>query len=554
MPLLTPADKDTIKHCIPSASNKIITAAIAKLYICLPDSQRWIDTELIGAAVLAYDQVGKCFFFKLVDVVGTQGILWDQELYEGFQYNQDRTFFHSFEIPECMAAFSFADEREASNFYSKVESRHKKVPSGKSGLGKMGSKMMGLFGKSDKHEAQPSYSPQPVQQPMTPETPRKSTFDPNDPEMAGVMAQLAELGISEDQIAGNEEFIKSFITQQAAKHQQTVPPSRQRQPTRVPVSMAPPISSATASPRAPAPPPPPGPPAAPVQEPATPAIRRLPPPASATPSSRPPIVLQQSSTPTQSPSDSAPASPANRKTGGPPPPPPSRRRPQTDGPMVPGKVPLTDTTPSGAVFNVPPPFEGKRVTAPPMGRAVPVPPSSAGPPVPSRGASGPPVPSRQGPPLPPAAARPVPGRPTPPPTGGPPPPPPLPPPTALAGSGPPPPPGLPPPPTMPGGPPAPPPPALAASLPVGAPGGRDDLLASIRGAGGLKKLKKAETVDKSAPAVPGAARAAGAGAAVGAAAGAAAPLDMASQLAAALGQRNKKVAVNSEGEESDEDW
>lgn len=28
---------------------------------------------------------------------GTRGVLWEHELYEGFTYNQDRTFFHSFQ-------------------------------------------------------------------------------------------------------------------------------------------------------------------------------------------------------------------------------------------------------------------------------------------------------------------------------------------------------------------------------------------------------------------------------------------------------------------------
>lgn len=78
--------------------------------------------------------------------------------------------------------------------------------------------------------------------------------------------------------------------------------------------------------------------------------------------------------------------------------------------------------------------------------------------------------------------------------------------------------------------------------------GRDDLLASIR-AGNKKGLRKTQTVDKSAPAVPGAVSSHTGG-------GSAAPSgppDMASQLAAMLGERNKKVAHNSD-DESDEDW
>ena len=91
--------------------------------------------------------------------------------------------------------------------------------------------------------------------------------------------------------------------------------------------------------------------------------------------------------------------------------------------------------------------------------------------------------------------------------------------------------------------PPPPPPggAPAASIAVPTAPGRDDLLASIR-AGNKTKLRKTDTVDKSAPAVPGAAPAAPSGG-----------NDMASQLAAMLGERNKKVAHHSD-DESDEEW
>jgi hypothetical protein len=46
----------------------------------------------------AKDTVGSTYLLKLVDVVGTGQILWNHELWKGFQYNLDRTFFHSFEI------------------------------------------------------------------------------------------------------------------------------------------------------------------------------------------------------------------------------------------------------------------------------------------------------------------------------------------------------------------------------------------------------------------------------------------------------------------------
>ena len=80
--------------------------------------------------MLSNDLVGNTFWIKLVDIVCTQlsrrvalllmiektsnrGVIWDQEIYDNFTYNQDRTFFHSFELEECLAGLSFADEKEA---------------------------------------------------------------------------------------------------------------------------------------------------------------------------------------------------------------------------------------------------------------------------------------------------------------------------------------------------------------------------------------------------------------------------------------------------------
>ena len=112
--------KAKIKRAIPKASNKIITAAVARLYIAYPDPHKWKFTGLSGAVVLAKDTVGDTYFLKLVDVVGAGQVLWDQELWKGFQYNQDRTFFHSFEMEGLLAALSFAEESEAQGFFKKV--------------------------------------------------------------------------------------------------------------------------------------------------------------------------------------------------------------------------------------------------------------------------------------------------------------------------------------------------------------------------------------------------------------------------------------------------
>jgi neural Wiskott-Aldrich syndrome protein len=117
---LSSDDKTKIKRSIPKASNKIISAAVARLYVAFPNPHTWHFTGLSGALVLAKDNVGDTYFLKLVDVVGSGQVLWDQELWQGFQYNQDRTFFHSFEMEGYMGGLSFAEETEAHGFFKKV--------------------------------------------------------------------------------------------------------------------------------------------------------------------------------------------------------------------------------------------------------------------------------------------------------------------------------------------------------------------------------------------------------------------------------------------------
>ena len=54
-----------------------------------------------------------------------RGIVWDQEIYDTFSYNQDRVFFHTFELEDCLAGLSFADEKEAKTFTKKLDDREK---------------------------------------------------------------------------------------------------------------------------------------------------------------------------------------------------------------------------------------------------------------------------------------------------------------------------------------------------------------------------------------------------------------------------------------------
>lgn len=125
MGLLNSQDKEIIKRALPKSSNKIIDVTVARLYIAYPDKTEWQYTGLSGAITLIDDLVGHTFFLKLIDIFGHRGVLWDQELYVNFQYFQDRTFFHTFEIEDCYVGLLFIDIREAEHFLKRVQKREK---------------------------------------------------------------------------------------------------------------------------------------------------------------------------------------------------------------------------------------------------------------------------------------------------------------------------------------------------------------------------------------------------------------------------------------------
>jgi Wiskott-Aldrich syndrome protein len=90
-------EKAKIKYAIPTSSNKIFFAAMARIYYAYPQPDKWSYAGLQGALVFALEHSNNTYHFKMVDLDGTRGVLWDHELYSNFEYNHERTFFHSFE-------------------------------------------------------------------------------------------------------------------------------------------------------------------------------------------------------------------------------------------------------------------------------------------------------------------------------------------------------------------------------------------------------------------------------------------------------------------------
>jgi len=96
----------------------MIGAGVARLY--KGQKNKWTYTRIMGAVCFC-EQAG-AVYFKIVDLKSGK-CTWEQELYENFEYNKTASFFHTFEINDCVAGFSFADEDEANKFYQVVQSK-----------------------------------------------------------------------------------------------------------------------------------------------------------------------------------------------------------------------------------------------------------------------------------------------------------------------------------------------------------------------------------------------------------------------------------------------
>ncbi|KAI3320797.1 hypothetical protein HD806DRAFT_505019 [Xylariaceae sp. AK1471] len=605
--ILGEEDKETVKRVVPKQTNKIQAVAVARLYVAYPNRSKWTYTGLQGAVVLANDLVGNTYWVKMVDISPAgRGVIWDQELFDTWSYNADRTFFHTFELDECWAGLSFIDEKEAKQFKKKMDDREKNASKATKNTPfggatqqhhKAGGFLSGLFG-GHRH----------VSNPTPPESPRNSLpplqsharsssgnlngFLKPPSEFAKLEAYdvhwrenfgnfLSEQGLTDDFIKDNQDFIVDFLKEQGGNQAGSAAPAPPPPPP-------PPVNGSTGHARAPPPPPPPA------SRPASDSVssssgsrRGAPPPPPAPRRSGKSETVQREPTPPQEPT------PPRPRFNAPPPLPDAGKYAQLDAPRVapagppppprPPKTPMDDKEDKPAHrFGVPPAFTGQRlnnVPPPPPARSpVPPPPPreqlhAIPPPVPPTLPPKAPASSTPSPPPIPSASRPIPVPPprnVPPPplpqSSAPPAPPPLPPPS---GAGAPPPPPPPPPlPSAAGVPPPPPPPpppnrdsgyasaAPSAALPPVEPG-RSAMLDGIQKAGGiaaLKKVDRSQIRDRSAATIGGSdtgPHGSGlppAGVAPGGGEG-----SMADALAKALQVRSSKVR-DSDDEKSDDEW
>jgi len=481
MDLLTRIEKNNINKVLNDY--EILGQAVAKLYLAFPNPNSWSYSNIVGVVSLVKRL--NTFSFKIVDAEKKE-IIWEYDIDSNMSYKQSEDYLHVFPYKtiKCMAGFSFTDESEGHEFYNCVinrnnslkvspvssrigspristisptlpvtksinietknkEKKHKKDKKNKKGLFGFGSSKS----KSGKKGKKGGIDKSLIGKPTNFRHEQYIGFDPE----KGFVTQNAspewqeifkKAGITPEILADDKK--RKIVNKFIQKHESQV---RSKPPV---------VVSQTKKEKRPPPPPPP---------------KKRPPP--------PPPPQRK---PNQARKAPPPPPPQRKKQQKAPPPPPPTRKPakQTSAPPPP---PPTRPISKSSVSVAPPPPQ-----RPPVQSSVSLPP-----PPPQR----PPVQTSSSipaPPLPPtqksSVTSSIPLPPPPPPVGGSVPPPPPPPPASMGGSVPPP----PPPPAPVSGsaaPPPPPPPPVPSSG-----NAKNDLLASIRNAGGVTSLKHVDESQK----------------------------------------------------------
>ncbi|KAI5455222.1 hypothetical protein NCC49_000038 [Naganishia albida] len=281
---LSTEDKARVKKTL-SSNNKILTATVARIYQARQGETRWNYTGIQGCLAFCSDKNVGGLWFRVVDLIGSRGVIWEHELPLEINYVQEQAFFHTFAGDDSQFAFVFASETEGYEFYKKVKNRGKYLKSATkvaekhnpqaSPAGKEKKKRKGLLGRIDKafiskpkedsfqHVAHMGYDSE-----------KGFTSVGVDPSWQALLDQLGNQGISAAQIKENEQFIKDFVSQNggidavSTAMQPAALPKRSRAPPPAPTTKrkAPPpppsrtgrsdsVSSAVVPPPPPPPPP-----------------------------------------------------------------------------------------------------------------------------------------------------------------------------------------------------------------------------------------------------------------------------------------------------------
>eukprot|EP00062_Callorhinchus_milii_P013384 gi/632961422/ref/XP_007896747.1/ PREDICTED: LOW QUALITY PROTEIN: neural Wiskott-Aldrich syndrome protein [Callorhinchus milii] len=109
--LLTPHENDCLFQCL---GRKCVTLASAVVQVFASERFHWTK-KCCGVACLIKDNPQRSYFIRVYDIKDGR-LMWEQEIYNNFNYYQARTYFHTFVGDTCQIGLNFASEEEAKRY------------------------------------------------------------------------------------------------------------------------------------------------------------------------------------------------------------------------------------------------------------------------------------------------------------------------------------------------------------------------------------------------------------------------------------------------------
>ncbi|KAN0050913.1 hypothetical protein ACTA71_004214 [Dictyostelium dimigraforme] len=115
-PTISEQEKSQVAF-IAGSSSDIHSTTVARLYE--GRQGRW-EFMAVGIVSVVSNRVDKTNYIKVFDLKANYRIIFEQEIYDSFEFQKQRDFFFVFEGDSCVYGLSFADVTEAAEFYGQL--------------------------------------------------------------------------------------------------------------------------------------------------------------------------------------------------------------------------------------------------------------------------------------------------------------------------------------------------------------------------------------------------------------------------------------------------
>ncbi|GAM23084.1 hypothetical protein SAMD00019534_062590 [Acytostelium subglobosum LB1] len=117
MPSLSDQEKNQLSVVIGTSCD-VYSSTVARLYE--GKQGMWEYTGVVGAVSVVTHRIEKTSYIKIIDIKSAPRIIFEQELYDNFEFTKARDFFYTFEGDTTVYGLSFTDVNEASDFQSNL--------------------------------------------------------------------------------------------------------------------------------------------------------------------------------------------------------------------------------------------------------------------------------------------------------------------------------------------------------------------------------------------------------------------------------------------------